>query len=313
MNTPEQELFERLKSTEAVKPTAPSEGSAMEKELEQGDPDLVTPVTLRNLFTHHDTHPVVLDFSLLKAFGVEWYTWTAETIWAEIQRIFKMPISEHARAKIQSVKTLHVSNGPWQHWHVFEKIIQGLNNNIPRWEVMQAPTLEQLYAGLDMLEHIRVQSFEDEVKRYMAASVLHEDVTFVPSPLDFIQLEVSQPYYRCRDCGSEDSALFSDGTCSTCTQKFAPENGLSLRPQQEILDQGRGRNLELLVRFDHRDVETRWNGVKDKPTADVDLQETAVDSQVAKLLVARDYANIMRRQLADQLTTLKSWLGSAHE
>lgn len=282
----------------------------MEKELEQGDPDLATPVTLRNLFTHHDTHPVVLDFSLLKAFGVEWYAWEPETIWAEINRTFKMSVSEHARAKIQTVKTLHVAEGPWQHWQVFEKIIQGLNNNIPRWEVMQAPSLEQLYAGLDMLEHIRVHEFADEVKRYMAAAVLHEDVTFVPPPLGFLQLEVSQPYYKCKDCGNEDSALFSDGTCDTCTRKFDSENGLSMRPDPEVLATGRGRSMELLVRFDHRPVEERWEEVKDKPTSEVELEESPVDTQVAKLLVARDYMNIRRRQLADQLTTLKSWIGA---
>jgi hypothetical protein len=32
---------------------------------------------------------------------------------------------------------------------------------------------------------------------------------------------------------------------------------------------------------------------------------------VAKLLMARDYMNIRRRQLAAQLTDLKSWLGAS--
>lgn len=283
----------------------------MEKELEQGDPDASTPVTLRNLFTHHDTHPVVLDFALMKAFGVEWLGWDAPTIWVMIQKTFKMPVSEHARAKVQTVKTLHVSNAPWDQWPVFEKIIQGLNNNIPKFEVMQAPSLEQLYAGIDMLDHIRTREFSDEVKRYMAAAVLHEDVTFVPPPLDFIQLEVGQPFYRCLDCGNEDSALFHDGTCDTCTHKFDPDKGLSMRPDQEDLLQGRGKNLELHLRHDPEFVAKKWAEVKDKPTASVELEEDEVGTQVAKLLIARDYMNVRRRQLAEQLTTMKSWLGVA--
>lgn len=311
MGSPEQELFDRLQGASTSKPTAPTEGSVAEKELTQGDPDAGTPVTLRNLFTHHDTHPVVIDFALMKAFGVEWLGWDASTIWMMIQRIFKMPISEHARAKVQTVKTLHIANGPWEHWQVFEKIIQGLNNNIPKFEIMQAPSLEQLYAGIDMLDHIRTRDFVDEVKRYMAAAVLHEDVFFVPSPLDFIQVEVSQPYYVCKDCGNADSALFHDGTCDTCTKKFDPENGLSMRPDPEVLLQGKGKNLELHLRHDPEPVSKRWQEVKDKPSSEVELEENEVDTQIAKLLMSRDYMNVRRRQLAEQLTTLKSWLGVA--
>lgn len=311
MSSPEEELFDRLKGAATSKPTAPTEGSPMEKELEEGDPDVGKPVTLRNLFIHHDTHPVVLDFALMKAFGVEWLGWDTPTIWVMIQKTFRMPISEHARAKVQTVKTLHVANGPWEHWQVFEKIIQGLNNNIPKFEIMQAPSLEQLYAGIDMLDHIRTRTFADEVKRYMAAAVLHEDVMFVPPPLDFIQLEVSHPYYLCKDCGNADSALFHDGICDTCTRKFDPENGLSMRPDPELLARGIGRNLELHLTYDPASAQKRWEEVKDKPSNEVELEENEADTQVAKLLMARDYLNIRRKQMIEQLTSLKSWLGAA--
>lgn len=311
MATPEQELFDRLKGAETVKPSASLEESSVVKDVETDNPDVGKPVTLRNLFTHQDTHPIVLDFALLKAFGLEWYGWEAETIWAEIQRIFKMHISEINRAKVQTLKTLHVSNAPWEHWQVFEKVVQGLNNIVPRWAFMQAPSLEQLYAALDMLEHIRVREFENEVKLYIATAVLHEDVTYVPAPLSFVQLEVSQPYYKCKECGREYSALFHDGFCDTCSQKFDPEQGLSMKPKQEAINAGRGTAMESLVRHDPSEVEKRWNAVKVEPLNKIDLQENAVDIQVAKLLIARDYMNIRRRQLAEQLVTLKPWLGAS--
>jgi len=277
----------------------------------KGDPDASTPVTIRNLFTHHDTHPMVIDLALLKAFGLEWMTWEQETIESEIQRVFKSQISEHAKAKIQTVKTLHVSDGPWQSWNVFEKIVHGLNNNIPRWDIMQAPSLEQLYAGVDVMMSIRDEEFKDEVKQYIAAAVLNEDVFFVPPPLDFVQEFVSQPYYHCKDCGTDASALFHDGLCDACTNKFDPEHGLSMRPDPEALAAGKGKNLELRLRFNPDPVEKKWNEVKNLPSADVELHEVQEDVQVSKLLIARDYMNIRRRQLAEQLVALKSWLGAA--
>lgn len=310
MKNPELELYERLRGAEAKKPTAPSEGSAMEKELRKENPDVSTPLTVRNIFTHFDAHPVVLDLALLKAFGVDWFSWDSSTLYQEIQRVFSSQISEHARAKIQAIKTLHVSDKPWTSWQVFEKVIQALNSSIPRWEFMQAPSLDQLFAGIDIMTSIRPEIFDDEVKAYIAAAVLNEDVFFVPPPLDFAQVEVSHPRYVCLDCGSEDSALFHDGICDTCSQRFDPENGFSFQPDPDLIRDGKGKNVKLVLQFDPDPIETRWNEVKDTPTKDVDLQESQVDVQVAKLLLSRDYMNIRRRQLSEQLVALKSWLGT---
>lgn len=310
MKNPELDLFERLRGAEAKKPTAPSEGSAMESELKKDNPDVQTPLTVRNIFTHHDTHPVVIDLALLKAFGVDWFSWETSTIFQEIQRVFSSQVSEHARSKIQAIKTLHTTGKPWTSWQVFEKIIQALNNNIPRWEFMQAPSLDQLFAGVDIMNSIRPEPFNDEVKAYIAASVLNEDVFFVPPPLDFVQVEVSHPRYVCLDCGSEDSALFHDGICDTCTKRFDPENGFSFQPDPDLVREGKGQNVKLVLQFDPDPIEHRWNEVKEHPTKEVDLQETQVDVQVAKLLIARDYMNIRRRQLSEQIIALKSWLGT---
>lgn len=305
MASAERELYDRLMQSAAANPTAPVEPSLL---ASASDPDAGTPISIRNLFTHHDTHPIVIDFALLKAFGLEWMGWEPETIWSEVQYVFKSQISEHARAKVHTVRSLHVSNFPWEKWQVFEKIIQGLNNNIPRWAMMQAPSLEQLFAGVDMMETIRVMEFSDEVKLYMAGAVLNEDVLFVPAPLSFIQTEISQPTYHCRDCGNENSALFHDGVCGSCTRKFSSD--LGMRPDTEALNAGRGKNLEVRLKFDPDAVQRRWEEVKSTPIEDVNLEENEVDTQIAKLLVARDYTNIRRRQLAEQLTNLKSWLGA---
>lgn len=307
--TPEERLLTLLSD---ATPTASLEGSAVESEMRKGDPDASTPLTIRNLFTHHDAHPVVLDFALLRSFGLEWLGWEPETIWAEVQRTFKSQISELARSKVQAIKTCRVSTGPWESWQVFEKVIQALNNNVPRWDLMQAPGIEQLYAGVDIMETIERRPFSDEVRHYMAAAILHEDVIFVPPPLDFVQVEVAQPHYVCLDCGNEDSALFHDGLCDTCTGKWA--NGtLGGRPDTALLEAGRGKNMKTVLRFDPDPAQKLWEEVRGKRIAEVvdAIPETAEGTQVAKLLMARDYMNVRRKQLADQLTSLKSWLGAA--
>jgi hypothetical protein len=311
VKSPELDFYERLQASGAAKPTAPSEGSAVEKEMKRVDQDFSTPVTLRNLFTHHDTHPVVLDLALMKAFGLEWLGWEAVTIWAEVKRVFKTELSEHTRAKIQAIRALHTSEAPWMAWHVFEKVIQALNNNIPRFDVVQAPSLEQLYAGVDIMDTVRHENFSDEVKHYIAAAVLHEDVFYVPPPLDVVQSEVAHPVYVCEDCGTHHDALFNDATCDFCTKKFSPENGLSFRPDAEVLNKGLGKRLRLELKYNPDEIQKRWLEVSTLASEKVELDDHKMaDVQVAKLLVARDYLNIRRRQLSEQLVSLKSWLGA---
>jgi hypothetical protein len=311
VTTPEADFYERLHASGSVKPTAPTEGSIVEQELKKTEQDFSAPVSLRNLFTHHDIHPVVLDLALMKAFQLEWLGWDATTLWTEIRRVFKTEISEHSRAKIRALMALHTSDAPWASWHVFEKIVHALNNSIPRFDIVQALSLEQLFSGVDIIETIRHEEFVDEVKDYIAASVLNEDVFFVPAPLEFVQSNVSHPMMVCNDCGSHQDALPGDFTCAFCTKKFAPENGLSFRPDTASLQAGFGKNLKTYLKYDPELVRKRWGEVATAPSESVELDDTkAEDVQVAKLLMARDYLNIRRRQLAEQLVSLKSWLGA---
>lgn len=310
MKITKQDLDDRISRAETVKETAPSAGGVVEKELEKVDSDFKIPLTLRNVFTHHDSHPIVLNLCLIKAFQLEWLLWEPETIWASIQRVFGSQVSEHNRAKIQAIQTLNVVQSPWEMWQVFEKVVQALNNNVPKFDVMQVPTIEQLFVAVDIMDTLRRESFSQEVKSYMAAAVLNDDVFFVPPPLDFIQTEVGHPFYTCQDCGTKFNALFHDGICDSCTQKFDPEQGLSMRPKPELLQAGHGKNMTLSLKYDPDPIQKRWQEVATLKTESVQLEETQVDAQVAKLLVARDYMNIRRRQLAEQLIALRSWLGT---
>lgn len=310
--TPEDVLFDRLLMAEKAVPTAPTQGSPEEEYVRsKGEPDSSKPVTLRNLFTHPDAHPVSLDFALLKAFNQDWFRWQPETIWDEIQEEFKSQVSELTKQKIRALQACHVSPLPWTAWQVFEKVAHAFNGTLPNFTIVQMLDLEELYGAVDMMSFIHKEKFSDEVKLYMAGTILHEDIFFVPPPLDFLQMEVSQPHYHCDDCGNEESALFHDGFCSACTQRMHPEQGLTMEPRQELVNQGLGKNTTIIPRYEHRSVAARWEEVKALPFSEFKPDENRMeDVQVRQLLLARDYMNIRRKQLAEQLTALKSWMGA---
>ena len=147
----------------------------------------------------------------------------------------------------------------------------------------------------------------------MASVVLDNDVFFVPEPLHFIQLEVSQPHYICKDCGNKESALFHDGLCAHCTDRMGPEQGMSMRPKEDRVQAGAGQNMVIEIQHPPEAVSDKWEQVKGLTLAEaltkLDLSNE-VDIQVSKLLEAKDYMNEKRRLLAEQITTLKAWLGS---
>jgi hypothetical protein len=311
--TPEEVLFDRLNMAERVAPTAPTAGSPEEDFVKsKGEPDSSKPVTLRNLFTHPDAHPVALDFALLKTFGMAWFPWQPETVWDEIQEAFKSQLSELCKQKIRALQACHVSTMPWKAWQVFEKVAHAFNGTLPNFSVVQMLDLEELYSAVDILSLLRQEDYADEVKLYMAGTVLHSDVFFVPTPLDFIQKEVSQPHCLCNDCGHEEPALAHDGYCSACTQRMHPEQGLTLKPRADIVAGGTGKNVTVVPRYDHRPIAKRWEEVKTLPFADFKGDDEKMeDVQVRQLLLARDYMNIRRRQLTEQLTVLKPWMGAS--
>jgi len=177
--------------------------------------------------------------------------------------------------------------------------------------VMQPPDLATLFAGVDIANGIRQEKFSDEVKRYCAAVILHENVTYAPPPLDFCQEYISQPVYRCRDCDRTGSALPPfDGHCPSCTQKFEQDKALSLKPDPDMKDKTRGDNIEYTLTYDPAATKARFGELDRMPADQVSdaIKETTADIESARLIVAVDFMRYRAKQLKDQLESLRGWL-----
>lgn len=249
-----------------------SEGPAVEPEPAKQAPsipeDSYAPISNRNLFVHHDTHPVVFDVKLLQQYGEEWMTWEPETLWREIMDDFRVPsISDHAKSKIQAAKTLHINEWYFDKWEVFCWVTQALNNNIPDFQVIQKPSIAQLFVSVDIATMVRNdEEFGAEVQMWVAASVLDEGVVYAPKPIAFCNDEIVQLLERSK---LEDAL------------KSIPAVTERWRELGSMTDEAWGK----------------INGVA--------LEENVVDIQVAKLVVAKRYMELRRRQLKEQLRILK--------
>jgi hypothetical protein len=302
-------FFNTFKESFLVAPEAPK----VEEQKEAAAEPAVKPITQKNLFANPDTHPVVLDFVLLKQFGTTWFSWLPDTVLHEIEREFKTSIAEINKIKLLAAKTLHVSDAFWDHWEVFEKMILALNGLVPRMGVMQPPDVPLLMSGIDIANTLRKETFNEEVSRYTAACFLYNELQYAPEPCDFCQQYISQPTYKCNVCGKVGSALPPfDGYCDSCTQRYEHETPLSLKPDPVEVAKGYGKDLTYRLTHDPLEIKARYEELLAMPpdTVASHIKETAEDVQSARLIIAYDYMTAKKKQLTEQLTNFKGWLGA---
>lgn len=261
-------------------------------------------------FAYHDAHPLALAMAIFSKMGGDWVEWEAETLRWEIAREFNVSsISPANWEKIQAVRALMLTVGFWAEWHIFEKILQALNNNIPQFDTLQACTIPQIMAGIDMASEIRPgMKFSEEVALYVAACALEEGVTYLPDNLEFAQNALTSPSYYCKDCGNVDDDDLMDGRCDFCVGRFQGDHPLNMKPSEGVPDNV-GRNI---VKFQKRDP----SGAKDRyelllargPENDHLSEDSPEDVQAGKLYVAYEYTELRKAQKERQYKGLKSWM-----
>lgn len=301
MTSPEDIFVEELMRKKAEEVTPP--------------PDLSAPksLTSKSVFSHPDAHPVALDLVLLKNFELEWLSWLPDTLFSEIEKTFSTSIAEVNRLKILAAQTLHTIDAYWDNWEIFEKVLWSLNGQIPRTDVIQPPDLSILMSGVDMADGIRKETYGEEVARYCAAVFLHENVFYAPEPLGFCQKYISQPMYKCPDCGQTGSALPPfEGICWSCGEHFDSEYPFRFKPDPNSLAvrKGAGTKVSIGLTFDPEPTKNRFQELDSLPQDKLraSIHETVEDIQAAKLIIAVDYMKYRSQQLAEQLTSLRSWL-----
>lgn len=235
------------------------------------------PITApHRLFEFQAAHPVAISLLLDHTYGDEWVAWDPLALWLEIEHEYRVTISELSRTKLQAVRTLRQDSRFWTEWEIFVPIVVSLNNRIPNFWLIQRPTPAQMMAAVDIAAVYGTRPYSDEISRFVAAVFLDEGVTYSPPPLDFANRYLEGHKYTCPKCGltTDDDHNWK---CDSCGNPDIQKHNI--------------RNPE--------GVKKRFESVV-HGGYDV-LEETEIDVQVAKLLMAHNYVQMRRQQLEQQL------------
>jgi hypothetical protein len=177
----------------------PAEDSTEEEET-VGAPDPVgslavpvppTNVTAKTVFSHPDSHPVVLDLIMLHKYAAEWLEWEPETVQLLVGRDFGS-FSDLNFSKVMAMKTLHLVDSYWEQWEIFNWCTMSLNGIFPDFEVMQAPTVAQAMVSADIANRVREDvPWSEEVRVFLGVVHRSEGIFLAQPPLEDAIIDLS--------------------------------------------------------------------------------------------------------------------------
>jgi len=185
------------------------------------------------------------------------------------------------RTKINALKVIHGSEGPWVDWEIFQWVCQAFNDELADFSNAYRPELGELFIAMETMDELRPMPLSDEVVRWMAACCLDLGLVYVPQPLDFLNKLLAQVEYRCVRCGNID--LDEDNNkCDTCG---APDSSLVRQPRY----------------IDPKIIEGAWAAAQNENPLELRLGETVKGVHLAKLVAARLAAADRRAQKEREL------------
>lgn len=202
----EQELLRVVKSVADNGPDSaslgslkPSEESTEEIETTQEQPQpnevpappIPSKVSVKTLFSHPDTHPIIIDLALLQRYGTDWLEWEPDTV-----RHFTFedlgPMSDLNFSKAMACKTLHLVDSYWKQWEVFNWCTMPFNSVFPDFQVMQVPTVAQCAVSVDVANRIRSDvEWSGEIKKFLEIVFRHDEIYCPQPPIDFVHVDVA--------------------------------------------------------------------------------------------------------------------------
>lgn len=264
---------------------------------------------MKQLFIQN-SHPISLFLAAENMMGEkypdeDWKVWDAEVIAKEINSFIRPnKLTQENFNKLMAMKSLYTTDAVWEHWNLFLGVVQALNSLPLDKETLNITShpLPFLYNAVEIMNLTRKQEFSIEIKRFCAGIFLHENVHYCVEPLGFAQIYVAQPMYHCNNCGKDGSALPPfQFVCEDCGGVYNKDKAFNFKPQ-EISPET--TNVEVTISYPITEIKARFDEVKnqlDTTEGEIHLEETEVDIQVGKLILAKEYTGHQFLQLAPEV------------
>lgn len=241
------------------------------------------PVTMRNIWVHHDASPMALMLILLDRYGEDLFEWEPETLKLTIDRELREP-SNSVWTKILAARTIIHSPSPWRQWEVFHWCALGLSGSSPNFHYMEEPEIGHLLAGMDFMNTVDPErETQEEVDKFIAVAFKQEGIVYLPELFSEAREQLEEPMLECQDCGNkfeDDLDLRCISCASTKLTKIPYEHADARDETKRLFEERKGLDLKTAVKT---------------------LPETASGNSAYHLLVHWDHLKTTRTHTVQQL------------
>jgi hypothetical protein len=251
-----------------------------------------------------DAHPIAIMRLVVAVCGKGALTWEPKSVYAEMaERGFGQMTRANAQ-KFNAARAVRGSILPETEWESFEKAVWGLCGTEPSFEIREPCNLQDVAVAVSIISRIKVPEFSLEVRQYIGACALNDELNFLPTVLQFAMPQLCPSMYHCKDCGNTDTDDLEDGQCDVCVGRYEDEkpNGKPTVGLERL-----GKNIIRGAAYDYTDVADMYRKASTM-RGKVTLPEDATGIQVAKLLGCDAAVASAAQQLNLQIEELKNAL-----
>ncbi len=116
------------------------------------------------------TDPKKLQFVIntaLDPYNVRYPDYDTDTVTVLIKKHYGVEMHESVKTKLKAYRTLFISDAPFEHWHVFEKVVNALIDGFVDVEHVQPPTDVELVLSVYVINRDTRRAPSREVKDYV--------------------------------------------------------------------------------------------------------------------------------------------------
>ena len=142
-------------------------------------------------------HLLTLDLLVIRKLGVQALMWESPVLRDEMVAAFG-EIGPVTWERIQAARCMHLRESFWTEWEVFENCALAICGRPVNFGFMQPLEAEELAVAVRTAERIDSRVYSEDVKRYIAASCLHDGLWYTEPPLEPLVGPFIKEYFEAR-------------------------------------------------------------------------------------------------------------------
>lgn len=150
------------------------------------------------LLSDPEVSPLALVALLTGQYNTGWLSEDPDTVLDDIEEDLGKP-HPVVQEKIRALRACNATAAPWSRFEVFAPVAQAFSGTVPVFNRHIILEPSELALAVFCMNRIRTERIEEEIGKYMAATLMQRGIHFIPIP----ELAAAEPFLTPHNTGAE--------------------------------------------------------------------------------------------------------------